>query len=197
MRKLSIILIILLGSTIIFGQSYRPIRFTPDPGYININELTYGRGLGSTDMPYSKQFYGFTTTHGYQFDIYPLHINSSVMGGIGAGMVFYEEGPMFPLYLDLRYSLNFKYISPFVFGIGGLLLNIEDLKEQSMLFINAGAGAKIKINNKLAITICAGPFRQVARDDRQDTFVNLKVGVAYKPGKSKRTSRNQGLMVQR
>ncbi len=90
-------------------------------------------------------------------------------------MLFYGEGAMFPLMADIRYAINLRRISPFVFGNGGLLLNIDDIRDESMIYINGGLGTKIRLGNKLNLTIGTGLFMQFGREDKRDTFANLKV----------------------
>ena len=175
-------MILLISGTIAAGQDIIPEPPDPQSGYINLNEFTGAYGLGSTDVPYSKYFYGLTTIHGYEFNIKPFNINTGLAVGAGAGMLFYGDGTIFPLFLDLRYTLNFNKISPFVFGSGGLLLNFDDLNELSKLYANAGAGLKIKISSKVALNIGPGLLVQFGKDDSRDAFVNLKAGVSFKPG---------------
>ena len=56
-----------------------------------------------------------------------------------------------------------------------------------MLYLNGGLGTKIRLSNKLDLTIGAGLFMQFGREDKRDTFANLKIGVTFKPG-SRRTT---------
>jgi hypothetical protein len=83
--------------------------------------------MGSTTEPYSKQYYGLTTMNGYKFGVRILHTKSTILGDIGAGMLFYNESPLFPLYLDIRFTMNNKRISPFIFRDCGILLNAGDI----------------------------------------------------------------------
>src|SRR5665811_1186650 len=68
-------------------------------GYINITELNAGIGLGATNVPYSKSYFGITTVNGYQF-------TRNIKAGIGVGVQFHNSGTLFPLYLDARYSFS-------------------------------------------------------------------------------------------
>ena len=98
MKKLLLILAIILNASVVFTQPHkRPVTLNPHSGYASINELTAGYGLGSIGPDYSGYFMGLTTTHGYQLNLYGLRVNSSLSGGIGAGMLFYNGGPLFPL----------------------------------------------------------------------------------------------------
>ena len=173
--------ILFLGCSILYGQDI--ILDPPDPksGYVNINELTFGYGLGSRDIEYSNYFYGLTTVHGYEFNIEPFKIESNLSLCAGTGMLFYGDGAMFPLMADIRYAINLRKISPFVFGNGGLLLNIDDIRDASMIYLNGGLGTKIRLGNKLNLSIGTGLFMQFGREDMRDTFINLKAGVTFKP----------------
>jgi len=69
MQKLLVIISLIISDIVTFGQNdLLNANLFSNSGYISINELTYGYGLGSTVMPYSKQYYGFTTMHGYQLN---------------------------------------------------------------------------------------------------------------------------------
>ena len=128
MKKFKIIFVLIIACTTVFGQTnHRPVTLNPNSGYININELHYGYGLGGTTRSYSKQFYGLTTMHGYKLNIYGLHINHSLLGGIGTGILFYNGGPLFPLYLDLRFGWNSKKISPIMPFYAYRILDDEDI----------------------------------------------------------------------
>ena len=192
MHKLTLTFVLLTISTFIGGQDIIPDPPDPKSGYININELTFGYGLGSRDVEYSNYFYGLTTVHGYEFNIEPLNIESNLSLCAGTGMLFYGDGALFPLMADIRYAINLRKISPFVSGNGGLLLNIDDIRDASMIYINGGLGTKIRLGNKLNLSIGTGLFMQFGREDKRDTFANLKVGVAFKPGQK---ARNVGTLI--
>jgi len=172
-----------------FTYSQKPASFkrqfftiNPNSGYVSITDFTYGYGLGSTLGPYGKQYIGLTTMHGYQLNIYGLHIKRSLIAGIGAGVLFYGAQPLIPLYLDFRYVWDLKKISPYIYEDNGVLLNFDDLIGSTKMFINPGAGIKLNISGSFAASIGAGLFVQMGPDVSRDSFVNLKVGVVYKPG---------------
>jgi hypothetical protein len=179
-KSIVIIGLILLTVTIVSGQKKRPVTLNPKSGFINIDELTCGYGLGDVSVPYSKYFYGLTTMLGYQFNIRDLHVNNSLQCGMGAGILFYDEGPLFPFYFDIRFILNKYKISPFVYGNGGILLNFDDVNDESKLFVSGGGGIRIKIKETLAVTVGPGLCIQMGKASK-DAFVNLKVGIVFKP----------------
>ncbi len=192
MNKIPIIFFLFFAGSLLSAQDFYLEPPDPKSGYININELTGGYGLGSTDVPYSKYFYGFTTIHGYEFNIEPFNINSGLSIGAGAAMQFYSDGAMFPVIGDLRYTIYLRRISPFAFGNSGILLNIDNLRDQSMLTMNGGIGARVSLSDKLNLSIGTGLFVQFRQNDARDTFMNLRVGVTYKPG---RKVRRTGMLV--
>lgn len=188
MQKLIIIFIFLTTSMKIAAQDIIPDPPDQRSGYININELTFGYGLGSTEVENSKYLYGFTTVHGYEFNIDPFYIKSNISLCAGAGMLFYDEEALFPVVADMRYAINLRKISPFIFGKGGLLLNLDGLSDRSMLFVNGGAGARILLSNKVDLTIGAGLLMQFNREGTRDSFAVINAGVTFKPGSVKRVS---------
>lgn len=182
MKRLTILLILLSIATVVFSQPYkRRVTLNPNSGYINYNELTSGYGLGETEIDYSKYFYGLTTTHGYELNIYGLGVNSSLAISGGAGILFYNGGALFPLYGDLRFTSKKKRISPFVFSRSGLLINTSDFNMGTRVFINAGAGASYKINDQLEISFCPGLYVQMGNNVYRDAFVDIKAGVVFRP----------------
>jgi opacity protein-like surface antigen len=144
-------------------------------GYVTINELNFGIGLGETDVDFSGMFYGITTTHGYQVT------KNFILGG-GTGFSIYNGGTLFPLFLDIRYTFLFNKVTPYAFGDGGLLLNFSDFNGGTRLFINPGAGARYDISRTLAVNAGLGMQIQMGGGGgNRDTFLNFKVGLIYKP----------------
>ena len=141
------------------------------PGYLTINELTAGFGLGVTDVPYSKSFFGFTTIWGYQSD------KNFFVGG-GTGLSFYDAGLLVPLFVDVRYRFDIKQYTPYLFGDAGLLLNFSDFMDGTKMFLNPGAGVIYNFPKNLAINLGIGLL--VQQGGARDTFVNIKTGVSYK-----------------
>ena len=158
------------------------MTINPNPGYVTINDVTFGYGLGGAKGPLSERYIGFTTLHGYQMNIYSLKVNQSLIAGAGTGVLFYNGGSLIPLYLDFRYILNLKKLSPYLYEVSGVLLDHKSLIPGTKMFINGGAGVKINISGSLAATLASGLFVQMGPDVPRDTFINLKAGLAYEPG---------------
>jgi hypothetical protein len=174
-RKVLITLVISGLFSVAFSQNKvnpnKPgIEFNPEAGYITINEFVGGFGLGNTDPPYAKGFFGFTTIHGYQ-------VNKDFLVAGGTGLHFYNEGTLMPLFLDLRYRIYISQFTPYAFGDGGLLLDFSGKKE-TRLFINPGIGVSYTINRNLAVNLATGLLVQFGTI--RDSYLNLKTGVTYK-----------------
>jgi len=157
----------------------RSITTNPNSGYANFNEGIAGYGLGTTTLPNSKYYYGGTTTHGYQLNIYGFNVNRSFFAGMGSGAVFYEGNLMIPLYLDLRYFWNSKIISPYVMGEGGFLFNPDDVDKRTLLIINGGGGIQFNISDNFSVNIGSGLGIQMGVDGRR-SFVFGRVGFGFK-----------------
>jgi len=87
--------------------------------------------------------------------------------------------------MDFRYTANYNKISPFIYETNGILLNSENLKSGTKVFINPGIGVKIKISKRLSFTFGSGLFFQVGGDMEEITYNNIftsvKAGLVYKP----------------
>ena len=180
MKKLIIILVFTVACVGAFAQNPHPVTLNTNSGYVNINEVNYGYGLGTSTGSYTKQYFGLITMHGYQLNIYGLHLNRSFIAGVGSGVLLYNGRLLIPLYLDFRYIWNLKNISPFIYEDSGVLLNFEDLIPGTKMFINPGAGVKLKISGSLSASFGTGLFVQMGPDASRDSFINLKVGIVYK-----------------
>jgi hypothetical protein len=187
MKRLIIILAYILICT--FSYSQKPVflklesvTINANSGYVSITDITYGYGLDGSTKPYGRQYIGFTTMHGYQLNLYGLNIKRSLIAGAGIGVLYYDAQPLVPLYLDFRYVWSLKKISPFIYEDNGILMNFDDLQGSTKMFINPGIGIKLKISGSLSANIGAGLFVQMGPDVSRNSFVNLKVGVVYKPG---------------
>ena len=146
------------------------VALKPEPGYIMINEFTGGFGLGITDAPYARGFFGFTTIHGYQ-------VNKSFLVAGGAGVSFYNGGALLPLFLDLRYRVYISQWTPYIFGDGGFMLDISG-KHDTRLFINPGICVSYTFSGKVAVNLATGLLTQFG--NVRDSYINIKTGEVYK-----------------
>jgi len=182
MKKTVILFLVCITLRPLTGQTYkRPVTINPSSGYVTVNELNGGYGLGETVIDYSKYYGGFTTTHGYQLNIYGLNVNSSLAAGIGTGIFVYNGGALLPFYADGRFTMNRKKVSPYLFARSGLLVSINDLNGQTRLFLQGGPGVRIKINDQFAF--CASPslLVQMGSNVSRDAFLSLNAGLVFKP----------------
>ena len=145
------------------------IRLSETPGYITINEFTAGIGFRDVSPPYAKSFIGFTTIHGYQ-------VNKNFVLGGGTGVLFYKNGPLIPLFIDLRFSFHTTTITPYIQGDGGIIFNTNGILK---LLINPVAGVRYTLSRNVALNLGAGLWLQT--DKSRDSFVNFRLGIVYKP----------------
>src|SRR5512136_2796256 len=134
------------------GSTRQNVTLNPNSGYANVSEATFGYGVAGTTMPYSERYYGFTTSHGYQLNIYGLNLSTNLFMGLGGGLLFYKEGNLIPVFADFRFTWDKKIIEPFLFGSSGLLFGVKNPGENAKLFINAGGGIKYRIDDSFAIS---------------------------------------------
>jgi len=178
MKALLASLLLALSAVTAFSQVSDRVASTPAlnndwrPGFINITELNGGLGVGLTGEPYSKNFFGITTVNGYQF-------TRNVKGGIGAGVMAFNGGTLFPVYLDARYSFNAQEFVPFFAGAGGVALSLKDLRGATRIFINPSAGLKWVAANRTGISFSAG-LMAMSGGGLRDSFVNFRLGVEFK-----------------
>ena len=170
MKKFSLVLItIVFAAKLLMGQTGDQSSIS---GLMNITELNVGFGLGDTDADFAKRFLGVTSVLGYG-------ITKNLHCGIGAGLSFYNGGMLVPLFIDIRYMIDFGKISAYAFGDGGLLFNFSESDDENRFLLNPGVGIQYPIGNKLSANLGAGLFMQTAKDKTRDSFVNLKIGITY------------------
>ncbi len=147
------------------------INYDWQPGYVNITEFTGGPGLSTTNVPYAKYYYGITTVNGYQF-------TRNIKAGIGVGIHKHNEGTLFPVYLDARYSFNANELVPFIAAAGGLALDFNDLNT-TRVFINPSLGIKWVVANRTGLSFSGGVMTMSGGSGR-NSFVSFKLGLELK-----------------
>lgn len=180
--------VIILACVVSYGQikrnKYKPSRGrrpSPNmnrnqaaPGFVSINEGTYGLGVGGIEVPYSNYLAGFTSVNGY-------NINSMFMFGIGTGFLMYNEGFLVPLFGDFRITADIpQKVKPYFYFDGGWLLDFEDIANNTKVFMNPGIGVKYPFSSVLSANLAAGFFSQHG-PNRRDSFIKFNVGVTFKP----------------
>lgn len=174
-RTLAHLLLMVLTLSVISAQDIvdpnRPgIELSTEKGFITINEINFGFGLGLNKVPYSKSFIGITTVNGYQF-------NKSIIAAAGTGIIFYNDGILVPLFLDFRYRFNINQYTPYVFADGGVMLNFSDFNS-TKIFLNPGIGIRYAFSRRWAANIGTGLLVQYG--EIRDSFINFKLGATYK-----------------
>ncbi len=179
MRRFLIVLylVILTGATL-HAQSSRTkyrssVKLDPRKGFITINELTYAFGLSATNVKYADSYLGFTTVNGYQ-------INKSFVVAGGTGIFIYNDGKAIPLYLDFNYRFHaMKTFTSYAFADGGFIFHVTDKNENTKLFINPGIGIRHDFSRDLGGNFGIGMMIQ--QGSIRSSFVNLKLGITFKP----------------
>ena len=173
------ILLLTIFLTCLVSLTYSQSRVRPNtpysvlnsnPGFVSINEVTAGSGLGGTTRPYTKSFIGFTTVVGYK-------LTSNFTAGVGTGLSFYDAGLLVPLFLDFRYTFMDRQLTPYLWADGGMMINTSDFGE-TKLFLNPGAGARYSFSRWIAVNGGVGIITQVDGKARA-SFLNFKIGGVY------------------
>lgn len=149
------------------------VNYDWQPGFVSITEVTGGIGLGDTGSELSKNFFGITTIAGYQF-------SRNIKAGAGIGVQVHNGGTLFPLFLDFRLNLNSQEIVPFFSGAGGVLLNFNDLIDETRVFINPMAGVRFVAANRTAISFSTGLMVSTGGPAERKSYLNFKLGVEMK-----------------
>ncbi len=178
MRTNLTLLLLLTCITGAYAQPDNRIAKTPkvnydwQPGFVSITELTGAIGIGNTDVPYSEYYYGITTIASYQF-------TRNIKAGAGLGIQAHNEGNLFPLFVDGRFSFNAQHVVPFISASGGLALSFEDLRNQTYVFMNPMAGIRWVTARRTGIVVSAGVM-MMSGEFTRNSFINFKLGVEIK-----------------
>lgn len=182
------ILSLLLLMTSILGAYSQPdpgiapspaLNYDWRPGIISITELVGGPGLGTTDRQYAKYFYGITTMAGYQF-------TRNIKTCLGVGVSRHNEGFLYPVFADVRFSFSANEIVPFVAAQAGLNLDFNDTGTNAWPYISPSVGVKWVAANRTGLSLSAGVLSMSGGGIRH-SFVNVRLGVEYKFKKAARS----------
>ncbi len=155
-------------------------------GYVIINEASFGIGLWAAEVPFSRSVFDITTIHGYR-------VNNNIITSLGTGFAFYNEGGLLPLFADIRYVEELRLwrrkvqgayrMSPYLYAKTGVLLPVygEERFAVTRLFLFPGIGMEYPFSTNLSLNIGAGLFVQYG--NYRDSFVKIKTGLVYKPGR--------------
>ena len=147
------------------------------PGFININDLNIGAGLGAINAPYAADYFGITTILGYQF-------NQILAAGAGTGINLYSDGQELPVFADFRIRFYRKYnLTAGIFGDGGVVFNLRNKSELDIgprIFINPGIVLRYDVNYRLGFNLSAGVI--VQQNNTRNSYLNIKLGFTVRPG---------------
>jgi len=172
------LLFLAISTAVAVAQPNERIAKTPKinydwrPGFVSITELTGAIGLADTQSELSKYYYGITSMAGYQF-------TRNIKAGAGAGVHIHNDGALFPVYLDIRYSFNAQSIVPFLAGAGGIALDFTEL-DNTRIFINPSAGLKYVAANRTGISFSTGLMVTTGGPNARKSFINFKLGLELK-----------------
>ncbi len=152
------------------------INYDWRPGFVSITEVSGAFGLMSQSAVYSKYYYGISTAAGYQF-------TRNIKAAIGAGIHIHNDGNLFPVFLDARYSFNANELVPFIAATGGVAVNFNAPDQETLnnqfIFLNPGIGLKWVAANRTAVSFSTGLFVMSATSNRH-SFINFKLGIELK-----------------
>ncbi len=178
MRTSFTLLLLLISITGVCAQPDQRIAKSPKvnydwrPGFVSITELTGAIGLADTESELSRYYYGITTVAGYQF-------TRNIKAGAGAGIHFHNDGNLFPLFLDIRYSFNASELVPFFSGAGGIMLDFSEI-DDTRIFINPSVGLRYVAANRKAVTFSTGLMVTTGGPQARKSFINFRLGLDLK-----------------
>ena len=177
-RSLLTLVIALLLTFSSFGQgslkwTNPSYKYYSRPGFVNITEVNGGKGLGDTGVDDSRYYLGITNVFGYQ-------INRHFVQGLGIGFLYYDNGALIPLYLDIRHYRYLKKLTTFIYADGGLLIDYNDINHGTKVFINPGIGITRSVSSAIEGTFSAGLMLQMGDNLPRTSFFNVKLGMIYR-----------------
>jgi len=172
------VLLLFVFVTGAYGQLEQRIARTPKvnydwrSGFISITELTGAIGLADTESDLSKYYYGLTTVAGYQF-------TRNIKAGAGIGFHTHNDGTLFPVFLDMRFSFNAQEFVPFFAGSGGIMLDFSEL-DDTRIFINPSAGIRYVAGNRTGVSFSTGLMVTTGGPQARKSFLNFRLGIEFK-----------------
>ena len=144
-------------------------------GFVDILSVAGGAGLSHRNLDYESRLISLDNIFGYQ-------INRNFITGIGVGIHSYDGGFLFPLFLDLRYTLWKGNLHPFVSADGGFLLNFDTFKD-SNTFLQPMIGLSKKVGQKSYLNLSTGlTIIQTPQPFHRSSFFTIKAAFQF-PGK--------------
>jgi len=165
-------ILLLFSPLLLSGQNEFNLNVDRRSGMVNIPEINFGFGTDVKVDPNAGNFFGITNMTGYQFQ-------RNTMAGIGYGIYKYDDGVLFPLFVETRLSLSGRFYVPYLSASGGAIISAEDFTGLTRLFVNPALGLRWVAMRNMALTFSTGVLLQSIGGDRS-TFVNFKLGVQFK-----------------
>lgn len=178
MKTNLVFLFLMLSAGVALAQPDERVAPTPAlnydwrPGFVSITELTGGPGLGTTDVPLARYYFGINTMAGYQF-------TRNIKAGLGVGLHRHNDETMYPVYGDVRFSFNASEFVPFITAIGGVALNFSEPENRIWMYINPAAGVKWVAAERTGVSLSAGVMSMSGGGTRH-SFINFRLGVEFK-----------------
>ncbi len=173
MKKISVLAIFFILAVFCahgqMGKKKPVITVTYEPGYVNIIEMGPGLGLLDVEADYSRYVFSLTSVNGYL-------INKTFLTGIGAGLNIYNGGVMIPLFVDIRYTLKNGVYEPFILMDQGLLLSVNDMANNTALFVNPGIGFRTVLSGRMAFYVNTGLMVEMSPGIGRSSFLTVRVG---------------------
>ena len=180
MKKILIALIcILFCTSISYGQypnrhTNPSYRYVAAPGFVNITELSGAIAISDTVVgSYSDYYFGVTNIFGYQ-------INRNFFGGVGTGCFIYEGSQLIPLFIEYKYSVYLRRITPFIYADGGVGLAPVDFSAETKIFLNPGIGMSVPFSSKLEGNLSVGLLVQSRSTSTRVAYINLRLGITFR-----------------
>ena len=179
MRRYIVSLILLLSITAYCtAQDYSrttnvAYKYYSSQGFVNITELSGAQGFENVCNKNAWYYFGATSIFGYQ-------VGRNFICGAGTGFYMFDESPLIPLFVDLRYTTYFQFANPFFFADGGVLFDYNDFKDGMKVFFNPGIGLSRSFSPKIDGTLGAGLMIQMGHETDRASFVNIKLGLIFR-----------------
>jgi hypothetical protein len=149
------------------------VTYDWNPGFVTTAEITGAFGLGQVYDELSKYYYGFNATAGYQF-------SRNIKASVGTGIHVHNDGKLFPVYVDFRLNLNSQEWVPYISGAGGVMLDFDNLTDDTRVFINPLIGVRYVAANRTAVTFATGVMVSTGGPNARKSFLNFKLGIELK-----------------
>ena len=178
MKRVLLLVALVMGMGVVAHaqrQMDPSFRYFAQPGLVNIIEFNYGLGMDifERDSLSANSYFGITNVAGYQ-------ANRNFFFGLGFGYLRYDSGNLFPLYMEFKYSLYLKGITPYFYADAGGLLSFSRFDEETKIFANPGIGASFCISPHVELSLSAGYNVQARTTITSVEFLTFKAGVSYR-----------------